>query len=109
MSELDSLGNTGTGVPFLIGGMYVLTAVAAYCSSPQTTEINIDKRGDTLMKWVYFGAFQSVIFIGIAAIVDKKHRTTLIAGGALQLLFMFGAYVYAKQSGLNNNQQGTEQ
>lgn len=110
MDDISGMaGNQGAGVPFLMGGLYVLGAVAAYCSSPQTTEININKRGDTLMKWVNFGAVQSILFIGIAAIVDPKHRTMLVAGGLLQLIFMYGAYLHAKESGKANPGKGTEQ
>jgi hypothetical protein len=109
MEDISGMaGGAGTGVPFLMGGLYVLGAVAAYCSSPQTTEINADKRADTLMKWVNFGAIQSILFIGIAAIVDKGHREALLAGGILQLVFMYAAYLHAKQSGLKNKGKSTE-
>lgn len=109
MTDISGMGGgAGTGVPFLMGGLYVLGAVAAYCSSPQTTEININKRGDTLMKWVNFGAIQSILFIGIAAVVDPGHRPALLAGGILQLVFMYGAYVHAKQSGQKNRGASTE-
>jgi uncharacterized membrane protein YkvI len=109
MADISGMGGgAGTGVPFLMGGLYVLGAVAAYCSSPQTTEINADTRADTLMKWVNFGAVQSILFIGIAATVDHQHRNALVAGGLLQLVFMYGAYLHAKESGTKNPGPRTE-
>jgi hypothetical protein len=109
MADISGFGNEkAIGVPFLVSAAFVLGSVAAYCSSPQTAEINIKSRADTLMKWVNVGALQSALFIGIAAICDKQHRPAILAGGGLELLLMYMAYLHAKQSGLANGGKGTE-
>jgi len=99
---------TGGGVAFLVSAGIVYEIIAAACSSPQTTEINADKRADTLMKWVNIGCVQAVAFVLIAAFMDKKHAGPIVGGGILALVVMYGLYVYAKRSGLEDNEPGTE-
>lgn len=103
------LGATqSNGIAFLVSAGIVYEIIAAACSSPQTTEINANKRADTLMKWVYIGIGQAAVFIAAAALFDKTHRTAILFGGGLAALLMYLQYVHAKEAGLNNNQPGTE-
>lgn len=98
----------GWGIAFLVSAGIVYEIIAAACSSPQTTEINADKRADTLMKWVYIGEGQAALFVGAAAYFDRKYATAYIAGGVTAGVIMHGCYVHAKQSGLADCREGTE-
>lgn len=105
VSPLESKGN---GVPFLVAAGIVYEIIAAACSSPQTAEINAEKRAETLMKWVHIGLAQSAIFILIAATVDPGHAKPIVAGGVMAALIMYASYVHAKESGLANKGEPTE-
>ena len=96
------------GVAFLVSAGIVYEIIAAACSSPQTTEINADSRAGTLMKWVYLGLAQSALFIAIAAYIDPKHRTAIVAGGASAGFLMWAQYTHAKMAGLASSAPGTE-
>jgi uncharacterized membrane protein len=98
----------GDGVAFLVSAGLVYEAIAAACSSPQTMEINAKARAGTLMKWVHLGVAQAVMFVLLAAWVDKRHRTAILAGGGLAAALMYGQYAHAKQSGLKSSAPGTE-
>jgi hypothetical protein len=105
--DITSMGR-GQGVAFLVGAMTVSGAIAAACSSPQTAEINANKRAETLMKWVHVGVVESILLIALAAAIDPEHRNGIAWGGGITLLFMYGCYVHAKKAGLANNAPGTE-
>lgn len=96
------------GIAFLVASGTVVGIVAAACSSPQTAEINADKRAGTLMKWVHIGMINTILMIGLASIIDPKHRPGILAGGGLQMIIMYGSYVHAKQNGIKNKGPGTE-
>ena len=98
----------GAGIAFLVGGGAVAEFVAKACSSPQTVEINASKRAGTLMKWVTIGLVESAVMVGIAAAIDKKYATYLIAGGLFEGIVTYAEYIYGKQSGLNNPGPETE-
>lgn len=100
--------NAGNGVPFLVSAGIVYEIIAAACSSPQTAEINANKRAETLMKWVYVGLAQSVLFVSIAAAVDRKHAPAIVAGGGMAAVIMTASYMHARQAGLASCQPGTE-
>lgn len=99
---IEGFGGKGNGVAFLVTAGLVTGIIAAQCSSPQTAEINADKRAATLMKWVHVGVVQSLLFIGIAAIVEPEHKASILAGGGLMVAIMYGSYLHAKASGLKN-------
>jgi len=106
---LDLNANNSEGIAFLVSAGIVYEIIAAACSSPQTTEINATARADTLMKWVHIGLIQAAVFIGAAALFDKKHRTAILTGGGLAGGLMYGQYVHAKSAGLNSAEPGTEE
>lgn len=99
----------GQGAAFLISAYGVYEVIAANCSSPQTTELNADKRADTLMKWVHVGLVQSAILVGISVVVfDRKLAVPIISGAILAGGFMEVSYLYAKRAGLASDEPGTE-
>ena len=101
-------GSGDTAVKFMVSAGLVFEIVAAACSSPQTAEINADKRAPTLMKWVKIGLGISAVFVGIAAVwLDSDHWPTLL-GGALAGAIMGVLYAYAKRCGLRSAAPGTE-
>jgi hypothetical protein len=102
----EALGGDGA-VTFLVSAGLVYEVVAAACSSPQTTEINADKRADTLMKWVYLGLAQSALLIGAGAVMSKR-PDAVIAGGGSAALLMYLSYVHARAAGLRSSACGTE-
>lgn len=108
-----SLG-ASNGIAFLVAAGISYEIIAKDVSSPQTAEINIRKRADTLMKWVHVGQVESALLITIAAYIDKKHRWAIVAGGALAMAITEVEYQHAKQSGLataakNRNVAETEE
>lgn len=105
---LELAANNSTGIAFLVSAGIVYEIIAAACSSPQTTEINASSRADTLMKWVYIGLAQSVLFIALAAYFDKAHRVPIVAGGATAGFLMFLQYWHARDAGLSSKEAGTE-
>jgi|SRR4029077_8777714 len=95
-----ALGSNGsTGIAFLVSGGIVYEIIAFSCSSPQTAEINIRKREETLMKWVHIGQGLSVVFIAVAAIMDKKHAGPILAGGIFAMVSTEALYMHAAASG----------
>lgn len=98
----------GSGIAILVSAGIVYEIIAAACSSPQTTEINFGKRGPTLMKWVYIGEGQAVIFVGLAALFDRKYAKEYILGGLLAGGIMHGSYMHAAYAGANSPEDGTE-
>lgn len=97
-----------SGTAFLVSAGIVYEIIAANCSSPQTAELNADKRAETLMKWVNIGVAQAAVFIVIAAYIDQAHRKEIIAGGVLSAAVMYGCYAHAKSSGLASGGTPTE-
>lgn len=98
----------GAGIAFLVGAGAVAEFVAKACSSPQTVEINVSKRGETLMKWVWIGLLESAVMVSVAAAIDKKYAVYLIMGGAFEGVVTYAEYAHGRQSGLNNGGEETE-
>jgi hypothetical protein len=97
-----------SGGAFLIAAGLTYEAIAKACSSPQTAEINIDKRADTLMKWVNIGTIEALALVTIAVVIDRDHKRELLAGGIIAAAVTYAEYIYAKHSGLKNGGPGTE-
>jgi hypothetical protein len=96
------------GVAFLVSGGLVYEIIAFACSSPQTAEINIRKRGNTLMKWVHLGQGLAAVTITVAAVMDKGHRGSIIAGGLFAMVSAEAFYLHAKTAGLASGGAETE-
>jgi len=108
MADMASALRSGDGVAFLVAAGIVYEIIAAACSSPQTTEINATARADTLMKWVHLGVGQAVLFIAVAAWIDRPHRAAILSGGATAAVLMYAQYAHAKRAGLANGGPATE-
>lgn len=104
---LAAMGGDSGAIEFMEGSILVYAAIAAACSSPQTTEINAGKRADTLFKWVNIGALQAALLVGVASTISKRPGAVL-AGGGITLAIMYGSYVHAKSAGLKNGGASTE-
>jgi hypothetical protein len=105
---LSGGGDNASGVAFLVGAEIVYTAIAANCSSPQTTEINASTRAGTLMKWVLLGLAQGAFFTVAAALYDRKHAKPILAGGALAGGVMYASYLHGASKGLASSAPPTE-
>lgn len=107
MATVDTGGGIA-GIRFLVAAGYVYEVVAAACSSPQTMEINSVRRGPTLMKWVHLGMVQAVLFVGVAAWLDRAHKWEYISGASLAMLMLYGQYMHARNAGLAKMGLSTE-
>lgn len=96
------------GIAFLSGAQIMADIVAKACSSPQTAEINADKRAGTLMKWVNIGLLEGASLVFIAAMISPAVGGAFIAGGVLEGAITYGQYAHAKKAGLASNAPGTE-
>ena len=103
-----SVSKVGFGVAFMVAAGLVYEIIAAMCSSPQTAEINAAKRSQTLMKWVNVGVANAVLFVIIAAYIDKQRSKAILAGGGTAVVLMYIAYYHANRAGLANGGPGTE-
>lgn len=106
MADLGAM-NEHDAVRFMVSAGLVFEIIAAFCSSPQTAELNAKTRSATLMKWVVLGLGASAVFVYIAAGPLKGGRPA-IYGGGLAGAILGVAYVYANKSGLRNGGPGTE-
>ena len=107
MADLSAV-SAGDGIAFLVAYGIVAEIIAKACSSPQTAELNADKRAPTLMKWVWIGVIEGAVAVTIAAYIDKKHRPAIIWGGLIATVVTLGEYMYAKNCGLRNGGPSTE-
>lgn len=103
-----SLGSGSRAIAFLVAAGIVYEIIAKDVSSPQTAELNAKKRAPTLMKWVHVGQVEAVLFIIIAAALEKDTRGAIITGGLLAMGITEAEYLHAKQSGLANGGATTE-
>ena len=108
MADMGTALRGSDGVAFLVAAGIVYEIIAAACSSPQTTEINIGLRAGTLMKWVHLGVAQAALFIIIAAYIDRQHRAAILGGGTTAAVLMYAQYGHAKRAGLRNGGPPTE-
>jgi hypothetical protein len=85
--------------------------ISATNSSPQTTEINADKRAETLMKWVKIGLWQAAGFglLGvILEISDGESWWPPALGSITAGVLLWIQYVHALEAGVNSKKPGTE-
>lgn len=101
------LGNSN-GVAFIVSAGVVYEVIAKACSSPQTTELNADKRAPTLMKWVTIGTVEAAGIVLIGAAIDKPHRAAILWGGILAAGITWVEYVHARNAGLRSGEPPTE-
>jgi hypothetical protein len=106
----DAFSSSGGGDPAVKVAVYatlMYDIISATNSSPQTTEINANKRANTLMKWVHLGIVQGLLFVAIGVYLDKDRWPPLMGGG-LAAVILYAQYRYALQSGLDYPGETTE-
>jgi len=101
------MNGDGAAVKVAVYAALTYDIISATNSSPQTTEINAQKRADTLMKWVKIGLVQAVLFAGIGIVLDKQRWPPLLGVGLAGGMLWF-QYVHALNSGLASDEPGTE-
>jgi hypothetical protein len=106
MADLAAM-NEHDSVRFMVSAGLVFEIIAAFCSSPQTAELNAHARSETLMKWVVLGLGASAVFVYIAAGPMKGGRPA-VYGGVIAGAMLGAAYVYANKTGLANGGPSTE-
>jgi len=85
--------------------------ISATNSSPQTTEINAQKRAPTLMKWVYIGLAQAVFFAAMGYYFERKSNRPgwpPVMGVAIAGALLYFQYAHAMRAGLENGGASTE-
>lgn len=106
---MEATGSSAVSFGVFAALMYDI--IAAACSSPQTAEINADKRAETLMKWVHLGIAQGAIFVSFGAYLEYKRGNSPIPpilGGGLAAGMMYASYAHAMKAGLESKAPGTE-
>lgn len=106
MADLTHMGESEAQT-FMIAAGLVFEIIAAFCSSPQTAELNAKARSQTLMKWVGLGVLVSALFVGIAAVYLHGGKPAIWGGGLAGVLIGV-AYLHANQSGLASGAVPTE-
>lgn len=101
------LNGTTFAVLFGVYATMAMDAYSAFCSSPQTTEINIDRREESLMYWVKVGTIFGLIAGALASIISKN-PTPIIATGSMVLLFWYLYNHAAKRGKERADYAGTE-
>ncbi|HTW09163.1 MAG TPA: hypothetical protein VME46_16775 [Acidimicrobiales bacterium] len=99
--------NGGAAVKVAVFATLMYDVISATNSSPQTTEINAQKRGATLMKWVRLGLLQGAGFVLIGVALDPERWPPLLGGGLAGYL-LWAQYRHALRSGLENPGPVTE-
>lgn len=106
MLEFD-MGNGAAAIKVAVYATLMYDIISATNSSPQTTEINAQKRASTLMKWVYIGLLQGALFVAIGVYLDEDRWPPLV-GGTIAGLLLYGQYQYALYQGTHNPGPSTE-
>lgn len=99
----------GTSLAILFGvwATFALDVFSTLNSSPQTTEINVGKRQESLMYWVMIGGGVAVGG-GLVATVVSKRPAPLIATSAVAF-GMYLLYRHACSRGLAKGGEPTEE
>ena len=100
-------GNGGNAVKVAVYATLMYDIISATNSSPQTTEINAQKRAPTLMKWVHLGIVQGLLFVAIGMYLDKERWPPLMGGG-LAAVILYAQYRHALSAGLEQPGETTE-
>lgn len=89
----------GTTAAILLGvwATFALDTYSAFCSSPQTTEINIHKREESLMYWVAWGCGFAIGGGAIASVLAKSPWPIVGAGSVAAVFWML--YKHAGRRG----------
>lgn len=108
MLALEGGKNNASGIAFLVSAGIVYEIIAKDVSSPQTAELNAEKRAPTLMKWVHVGQVEAAFFVAAACLMDRKRAPSYFVGGILAMVITEAEYLHAKSAGLKSNLEPTE-
>lgn len=100
---MDFTGGDGAALTVAVYAALTYDIISATNSSPQTTEINAARRANTLMKWVYLGLAQAVLFAWIGYQFEKNSGRPgwpPVLGVAIAGSMLYFQYVYAMKRGL---------
>lgn len=106
---MDALGDPATEMA--VYAALTFDIISEACSSPQTAEINIGAREDTLMKWVNLGLGIAAVFAALGVVMSKRKWPPLLGSG-LAMLVVYAQYNHARAAGLaalDDGLPGTEQ
>jgi hypothetical protein len=99
------VSNNSNGMAFVLATAAVWECIAFACSSPQTAELNIKKREESLMFWVHAGQGLSLATILIGAALQKKTRNAILLGGAFGMASSEFYYILAMRRGHERKDQ----
>jgi hypothetical protein len=100
-------GDSRHAITVAIYATLMYDIISATNSSPQTTEINANRRAATLMKWVHLGLVQGLLFVAIGMYLDKDRWPPLMGGG-IAAVILYAQYLHALKSGTQNPGESTE-
>lgn len=109
------MATNGVGSPAVTMAVYAALTydvISATNSSPQTTEINAQKRAETLMKWVHLGMAQAFLFAGIGAFMEYTSKRPIlppVLGSGLAMVMLYVQYYHARNEGLRKPGPSTEE
>lgn len=104
---MADLSRTEAAILIGVWGTFALDAYSTLCSSPQTAEINIGTREESLMYWVKWGAVFGVSGGAAATVISGKPWPLVGAASVSVVLWLM--YKHAKQRGKDRaGESGTE-
>jgi hypothetical protein len=107
MADVTGSANGNPAVAFAVFAALMFDIISEACSSPQTAEINIDAREETLMKWVYIGlAIGGAFGIMGVALSPKGKRIYPALGVGMAAVIIWAQYAHARASGLAHADEG---
>jgi len=108
----DMFGGENVALTIAVYAALTYDIISATNSSPQTTEINAARRAETLMKWVYIGLAQAVLFAWIGYYFETKRGRPgwpPVLGVVIAGSLLWFQYEHAKSAGLKSaGMAGTE-
>jgi hypothetical protein len=102
------VGTNGHSSVITIGVFAALAydITSANLSSPQTFELNVSQRGETLNKWLNMNVAEALVWGTGASLLDKTWNP--MVGVLLGIASMFVKYHYAMYSGRRNGMPDME-
>ena len=100
---MAEFGGDDVAITIAVYAALTYDIISATNSSPQTTEINASRRAKTLMKWVYIGLVQALLFAGIGYYFEKKRGKPgwpPVMGVGIAASLLWFQYDHAKRAGL---------
>lgn len=100
---MAEFGGDSVAVKVAVYAALTYDIISATNSSPQTTEINAARRASTLMKWVYIGLAQALLFAALGYYFERKQGNPgwpPVMGVMIAASLLWFQYDHAKRAGL---------